>query len=98
MRFLKNLLQVFFGPRLVIPAHRLQAEETEGADIKLFQQILNRKGRRYGIRVPVTGIYDKETRTAVSQFQVQCLDIMNADGFVGPQTARKLRIRLLGDD
>lgn len=91
-RFLRLL-----EPRLVIDAARVQHLGPAGDDIRRFQEILNLRGRRYGVQVDITGVYDKETVEAVAKFQRVALSVLNADGFVGPQTARFLRIRLVGD-
>lgn len=83
-------------PRVQIRSWRVQTEGAEGSDIYLFQRLLNSRSRKYGIEVEETGVYDNQTRHAVSEFQRVVLNV-RSDGFVGPQTARKLRIRLLED-
>jgi peptidoglycan hydrolase-like protein with peptidoglycan-binding domain len=92
---------VLFGlikPRPTFAAARLQCEGSEGADIRAFQRRFNRRAKRYQIEVPVSGVYDDLTRRAVRLYQRRALNIRSADGFIGPQTARKLGITLLGPD
>lgn len=84
-------------PRLTIEASRVQRLGTSGEDIEAFQKILNDRGERYGVRVDVSGVYDLDTVNAVAKFQRTALSVLNADGFVGPQTSRVLRIRLVND-
>ena len=64
---------------------------------RCFQHLFNQKARRYGIEVTENGVYDTETREAVMNFQRYALSIGTADGFVGPQTAKRLGIRLVED-
>lgn len=85
-------------PEPVFEAARLQTDGVEGDDIRAFQRLFNRRARRYQVQVEVTGVYDSATRIAMQCYQLRALAIRNADGFVGPQTARKLGIRLQGPD
>lgn len=90
-------LTALFGPQLTIHKDRLQTENASGEDILLFQRLFNKKAKRYSIEVPETGVYDEQTRLGVSSFQRFSLSVINADGFVGPETAKRLRIKLLGE-
>ena len=87
--------RVKFTTRLTFPASRLQVEGARGGDIAVFQDRFNLFAKRYGISVPVSGAYDEETRQAVAAFQRGALYVLSADGFIGPETARVLHIRLV---
>lgn len=97
IKFFAAFRRRLFSPRLVLCSERVQREGTEGDDIQQFQSHFNRRARRYEIRVQETGVYDKQTRLAVAGYQRAALSIGTADGYVGPQTARKLGIKLIGD-
>jgi hypothetical protein len=62
----------------------------------MFQERFNLFAKRFGLDVAVSGVYDAETRAHVAQFQGSVMYVLGGDGFVGPETARVLRIRLLG--
>lgn len=92
LRFLRKLI---YRPRPVFHASNLQILNASGPELVAFQNLFNQRVRRYGIRVDITGVYDEQTRESVRSYQRLCFSILNSDGFVGPQTARKLRIRLI---
>lgn len=93
--FYLKTLKLRFAHRLVFSAARLQARDITGNDIALFQQRFNHFAERYGIKVVVTGSYDADTIDAVSEFQGRAMYVLDADGFIGPETARVLHIKLL---
>jgi hypothetical protein len=88
-------LKLRFTPRIIFPESRLQTEGASGDDILEFQQRFNRFGCPHRICGPLTGVYDIETRRAVARYQREVLYVLDSDGFVGPVTARELRIKLL---
>jgi peptidoglycan hydrolase-like protein with peptidoglycan-binding domain len=81
-------------PRLSLPESRLQTEGATGDDIAAFQKRFNLFADRYGITAPVNGVYDEDTRRAVIEFQSTAMYVLDTDGFIGPDTARVLRIKL----
>lgn len=93
--FYFNNLKLIFTRRLVFAEARLQTEGARGEDIVTFQKRFNVFSERYGILAPVSGIYDAETRSAVADFQHAAMYVLDSDGFVGPDTARVLHIKLL---
>lgn len=94
---LLRFLRKFHLLRPAFHASALQTLDHSGPEIERFQELLNKRGRRYGVRVAVTGRYDEQTKTAMRAFQKQSLNIINSDGFVGPLTAWRLHIRLIDD-
>jgi len=86
-----------FDRRLPIDHRLLQTPGAEGDCVLVFQKRFNHYAARYGIQAPVTGVYDVATQTAVTLFQRAALYVLDGDGFVGPMTARELRIKLLGE-
>lgn len=95
--FVFRSLQLRLTPRITILNDRLQTDCAEGNDISAFQERFNLFAKRYNICVPVTGVYDAVTRAGVATFQREVLYVLDSDGFVGPVTARKLHIKLLGE-
>lgn len=65
-------------------------------DVGIVQQRLNRHGAKYGIHVDVDCVYGPITRNAVRRFQAEAMG-MDSDGFIGPQTSRRLRVILIED-
>ena len=94
--FYFKTIRLQFTRRLPLLARRLQTANSTGNDIVLFQERFNHFAERYGIIVPVTGVYDECTRSSVAEFQGRAMYILDGDGFVGPETARILHIKLLG--
>lgn len=92
---IKKIRRIFLQPEF--PALALQTPGFESEDVLRFQKLLNLRGARYEISVEETGIYDDQTCAAVSRYQLRSLNIVNSDGLVGPQTARKLKITLIDD-
>lgn len=84
--------------RIPIRSDRLQKLGARGSDIVQFQQRFNEYGKRFDfqIQIPVSGIYDQETCDGVAAFQKRVFYVLGTDGFVGPETARALRIKRLG--
>jgi peptidoglycan hydrolase-like protein with peptidoglycan-binding domain len=86
-----------FDRRIPICHSLLQTPNASGDAVTIFQKRFNHYADRYGLRIPVTGVYDEATQSAVASFQKMALYVLNGDGFVGPVTARELRIKLLGE-
>lgn len=84
--------------RTVFPAFVLQTPGLQDSRVLKFQQLFNKRSVRYGLYVNETGVYDEQTQAAVSSYQLRALNIVNSDGLVGPQTAKKLGIRLDEDN
>lgn len=95
--FFFKSVKLKFARRLVFRASRLQTKGAAGQDVVQFQERFNHFAARYDIYIaaPVNGIYDEDTRAAVASFQRVAMYILEADGFVGPETARVLHIKLL---
>jgi peptidoglycan hydrolase-like protein with peptidoglycan-binding domain len=91
-------MRLNFFRRAIFPAYVLQTPGLKDDRILGFQRILNKRSARYNLHVDETGIYDDQTRAVVSSYQLRALSIINNDGLVGPQTAKKLGIRLIEDD
>lgn len=89
MNWLKSLL----APRITIRAASVQHLGAEGPDVLVAQQRLNLYGSRYGIHVREDGHYGPEMQEAVQLFQAEALGL-DSDGFIGPQTSRRLRLIL----
>lgn len=91
-QFLARLLP---HQRPAVDRTSLQTPGSTGSPVRMLQQSLNRRGRKHGIAIKVTGVYDDATREAVREYQKRALNITSADGLVGPATARSLRLRLV---
>lgn len=82
-------------PRLKIPAHELQRIHTEfSSNVQAFQERWNKLFPEDAI-MPANGIYDLNCKNRVEAWQYRLFGM--GDGFVGPETARALNIKLIGD-
>lgn len=95
--FFFRTLRLRFTKRLVFRNTRLQVEGSRGQDIVKFQNRFNQFAARYGISIPLSGVYDEQTQRGVRDFQCRALYVLHSDGFVGPVTASALHIKLLGE-
>lgn len=97
LRFTLREIELRLHRRISIDHTLLQTLDAVSPCVTVFQKRFNQCAWRYGIQVPVTGVYDADTQSAVTLFQKLALYVLNGDGFVGPVTAHALRIKLLGE-